>query len=111
MGRRSPGENGYAPECPDEGRPRGVAVWHQAADASRRWNHPAVGGDFLLEHRLRLFLDYGRLVCAPYRVGGLRFDSLAACGCLENVGGEGPPPDGGEDDPFAGFPRPTSPSR
>jgi hypothetical protein len=94
-------EHHTAPDCPDESRTCGVVMWCQAAGASPAWVHPVLGADFLLEHRLRLFVDYGRLVHAPVGVGRVRFDSLVPCGYLENHGDEGP---SDEPDPFAGFP-------
>ena len=53
-----------------------------------RWTEPHLGADFLLEHQMRLFVDYGRLERAddPTHSMGTQFDPLVPCGHLEYPG-------------------------
>jgi hypothetical protein len=81
------------PRKSDRRRTFGFLALLPASAGAPQWPDPHLGADFLLEHGMRLFLDYGRLRyrSSPVDPGHVQFDPNEPCGYLEYLWDPGTP--------------------
>jgi hypothetical protein len=76
------------PRRSDRVRTFGILVWLPGPAAAGRWTEPCLGADFLLENRLSLFVDYGRVRYRrnPVAPTQIQIDPNEPCGYLQYPG-------------------------
>jgi hypothetical protein len=81
------------PRRSDHQRTFGCLALLPGPATAARWPEPHLGANFLLENRLDLFLDYGRLRyrANPADPDRIQFDPNVSCGHLEYPGDFEPP--------------------